>query len=123
MSHDVAEGPTITSLNTFTVEENQTSIGEVTTSSSSVTFSLSGDDSALITISSAGFLEFVDAPDYESPQDAGANNIYNIIVTAADSAGSATQNITITVTDVEESNNSADLFISEYIEGSSNNKY
>ena len=91
---DVAEGPTITSSNTFTVEENQTSIGEVTTSSSSVTFSLSGDDSTLITISSAGLLEFVDAPDYESPQDAGANNIYNITVTATDSAGSATQNIT-----------------------------
>ena len=87
---------TITSSNTFTVEENQTSI-EVTTSSSSVT-SLSGDDSALITISSAGLLEFVDAPDYESPQDAGANNIYNITVTATDSAGSATQNITTTVT-------------------------
>ena len=120
---DVAEGPTITSSNTFTVEENQTSIGEVTTSSSSVTFSLSGDDSALITISSAGLLEFVDAPDYESPQDAGANNIYNITVTATDSAGSATQNITITVTDVEESNNAADLFISEYAEGTSNNKY
>ena len=120
---DVAEGPTITSSNTFTVEENQTSIGEVTTSSSSVTFSLSGDDSALITISSAGLLEFVDAPDYESPQDAGANNIYNITVTASDSAGSVTQNITITVTDVEESNNAADLFISEYAEGTSNNKY
>ena len=84
---------------------------------------MSGDDSALITIISAGLLEFVDAPDYESPQDAGANNIYNITVTATDSAGSANQNITITVTDVEESNNAADLFISEYAEGTSNNKY
>jgi len=121
---DVNEGPTITSSSSYSVVENNTTIGEVTTSTNA-TFSLSGADSNLITIgSTSGILEFKNAPDYENPQDAGGDNDYNITVTASDSNGSSSLDITITVTDGDDSAVNADnLFISEYAEGSSYNKY
>ncbi|MBB1300744.1 Ig-like domain-containing protein, partial [Pseudoalteromonas sp. SR44-8] len=71
-----------------------------------ITYTLSGTDASQFTInSSSGVITFKTAPDYESPGDSGGDNIYNIIVTANDGGSSnntATQNITITVTDIDE---------------------
>ncbi|MBK8961159.1 MAG: cadherin domain-containing protein [Proteobacteria bacterium] len=67
-----------------------------------LTFSISGGaDAALFAIDSAtGALTFVTAPDFEAPTDAGANNVYNVQVTASDGVNSTNQGIAITVTDI-----------------------
>lgn len=65
-----------------------------------------GQDAALFTIdSSNGHLFFIDAPDYETPRDLGdgaGNNTYQVEVTRAAWAGTASQMLTVWVTDVDE---------------------
>ncbi len=72
-----------------------------------MTYSISGGaDSAKFSInSSSGALIFVSAPNREAPTDAGANNIYDVQVQVSDGAGRTdTQNIAITINDVDEFN-------------------
>lgn len=97
--------PVFTSGATASVAENQTSaITLVATDDQTITYSISGTDSALFSInSSSGVVTFASAPDYESPSDSGSDNVYNFTATATDSNGLATnQAVTITVTDVSE---------------------
>jgi hypothetical protein len=75
-----------------------------------VTYSISGgNDASLFTIDGAtGGLSFLSAPDYETPLDTGANNVYEVEVTANDNAGNTTpQLISVTVYNVNESTISA----------------
>ncbi len=67
-----------------------------------LTFSISGGvDAALFAIDSAtGALTFITPPDFEAPADSGANNIYNVQVTASDGVNNVNQAIAITVTDI-----------------------
>ncbi len=69
-----------------------------------ITYSISGgaDAGKFAINSSTGALTFVNAPDFENPTDAGANNVYDVIVTASDGTKSDTQTIAVTVTDVFE---------------------
>ena len=123
---NVNEGPQLLVNSTYTVEENTTTVATATVSDSSgdVTFSLSGADASAMTIgASSGVIAFATAPDFENPTDAGADNVYNITVSAADDAGSNSADVAVTVTDVVECTGACDLFFSEYAEGSSNNKY
>ena len=85
--------PVITSSDTFVADENQTAIGTVTaTDLQTVTFAVSGTE---LQITSGGVLTFVVAPDYET------KNVYTATVTVTDaSSNSATQDITVNVTDV-----------------------
>ena len=85
--------PVITSSDTFVADENQTAIGTVTASDlQTVTFAVSGTE---LQITSGGVLTFVVAPDYET------KNVYTATVTVTDaSSNSATQDITVNVTDV-----------------------
>ena len=110
---DVVENsaPTITSINSASVAENQTSAIDVQATDDSdsegagLTFSLSdGADQGLFNIdANTGVVTFISAPDYEAPGDAGSDNNYNIQVTVTDSGSlTATQEITISVTDVIE---------------------
>ena len=88
--------PTISSSATFSAAENQTSIGTVTATDAdgdSLTYSISGSE---ITISSSGVLTFATAPDYETKTS------YTATVTVSDGTDSATQAITVTITDVDE---------------------
>ena len=103
----VNDAPVITSSDSFTVPENTQVVGFVTTSDvdgGARTYSISGADAARFTIgSSTGTLTFVAAPNFESPTDAGANNVYNITVQASDGFGGVTtQAVAITVTNVNE---------------------
>ena len=123
---NVNEGPQLLAQSAYTVEENNATVTTITVSDASgdVAFSLSGTDSAAMTIgASTGVLAFAANPDFEAPADADADNVYNVIVTAADSAGSNTADVAVTVTDVVECTGACDLFISEAAEGSSQNKY
>jgi hypothetical protein len=120
------DAPVISSGGSYSVTENVTVIGSVDATDAdgdTLTYSLSGDDASLMTVSSTGALSFVSAPDFETPGDADANNIYEAIVTVTDGTAQATQAVNVTVTDLEEAVNATELFISEYSEGSSNNKY
>ena len=99
--------PTFTSDAAFTAAENQTAAGTVAADDDKpgVTFSISGGaDAALFTIDGAsGELEFLAAPDFEAPGDAGADNVYDVEVTATDTdAQTSTQSLTVTVTNVNE---------------------
>lgn len=97
--------PVFTSSATANAAENQTSaITLVATDEQTVTYSISGKDSALFSVnSSSGVVTFASAPDYESPSDSGSDNVYNFTATATDAKGLATtQAVAVTVTDVAE---------------------
>jgi hypothetical protein len=100
----------ITSL-TATTGNGSTSVAEGVTAGTTVFnaqqsgatfYVLGGADAALFSIDVNGHISFNSAPDYETPQDQGGNNVYNLTVTSSD--GTATPNfvedVTITVTDV-----------------------
>ena len=90
------EVPVISSSATFSAAENQTAIGSVTATDAdgdSLTYSISGSE---INISSSGVLTFATAPDYETKTS------YSATVTVSDGTDSVTQAITVTITDVDE---------------------
>ena len=103
---NVNEPPTITSNNTFSVAENTNAVGTITAidpdANAVLTYSISGADAALFTIAANGALTFNAAPDFENPQDVGDNNIYNLQVQVSDGNNTATQDLTVTVTDGNE---------------------
>ncbi|HWC62145.1 MAG TPA: lamin tail domain-containing protein, partial [Rhizomicrobium sp.] len=99
--------PVITSPSGFFLPENHTAAGTVTATDGdhdALTFSLSGGaDEALFTITGAGDLSFINPPDFETPLDAGHDNVYQVEVAANDGSGTlVTQLISVTVTDVAE---------------------
>ena len=112
--------PVFTSAATFVVDENTTAIGTVTAEDSdgdTLPFSVSGSNISIDT--SSGVLTFDSAPTYNSD----GNNTYQATVQVSDGTASDSQDITVSVTEQSTSTNASDLFISEYAEGSSNNKY
>jgi hypothetical protein len=62
-----------------------------------VAYSLSGPDAARFTIDAGGVLRFAASPNYEARLDAGANNIYDLTVTASDGALSSSYTLTVEV--------------------------
>ena len=94
--------PTINNADmNISVRENQTSALTVNASDSNgdtLAYSLSGDDSSLLSISTAGLVTFNTAPDYEDPSDADTNNIYKITASVSDGSLNATKNFEVTVT-------------------------
>ena len=68
----------------------------------SPSWSLSGDDAGDFGISSDGMLTFNNTPDYEMPEDAGGNNLYDVTVKATDGTNTVMKNVKVMVTNVEE---------------------
>lgn len=97
--------PSITSSSSFSAAENQTSIGTLSASETSTWSLRSSADSATVNLNtSTGVLTFKTAPNFESPTDSDSNNIYSVAVRATDQAGnSADMNLTISISDVDES--------------------
>jgi len=95
------EAPEFTSSNTFSADENQTSIGTVTATdadnletSSTITFVVSGSE---IVIDSDGVLTFASPPDYETKTS------YTTTITASDGASnSSTQSITVNINNLND---------------------
>ena len=99
MVNDLNESPAFASSASFSAAENQTSIGSVSVSdpeSGSITYALSGTDASSMAISSSGVLAFASAPNYE------VDNSYSATVTASDGTNSVAQNITVSVTDAND---------------------
>ena len=90
------EAPVFNSAANVIVDENTTSIGfvEVTDENSLlITFSISG---SAINIDGNGFLSFVSAPDYET------EGSYTALVSASDGTNTTTQNITVSITNIND---------------------
>ena len=110
---DVNTAPSITSdgagpTATIAINENSTAVTTVTVlddgENHAITYSLSGADASKFTISAAGVLTFVSAPDFESPTDSDHNNSYLVTVTANDGALTDTQDMTVNVGNVADTN-------------------
>ena len=96
--------PVITGSSSVSVVENQTAVFTYN-ANETVTWSLSGTDSGFFSISNTGELTFSSAPDYEAPGDDGANNVYNLTVSATDSSGNTSDlAVTVTVNDIDDTN-------------------
>lgn len=86
----------------ISITENATSVFTFT-ANEAVTWTKSGADGAFFAISSSGVLT-VSARDFESRADVGADNIYTVVITAADSISqTVSQTLSVTVTNVNES--------------------
>ena len=98
----VNTAPSITNTNTnISVQENQTSAFTVNASDAQgdpITYSLSGNDSSLLSISNVGVVTFNTPPDYENADDANTDNVYEVTVMVSDSSLNSTKNFLITVT-------------------------
>ena len=93
--------PTISTLVTsYSVTENTTSVTTISASDAqgdSLSFSLTGNDASLFSISNAGAVAFSSSPDYENPSDTNNDNVYEINVVVSDGTLSSSLGLVITV--------------------------
>ena len=97
--------PVFTSPDSASVAENETAaytaMATDADADDTLSYSLSGGaDAALFTIdATTGEVSFATPPDFETPGDTGADNVYDIIITATDGANETEQAVAVTVTD------------------------
>ncbi|MBL8435402.1 MAG: VCBS domain-containing protein, partial [Zoogloea sp.] len=90
------------------VAENGTYVTTVTatdadSAQSALSYAIAGGaDADKFSITASGVLSFKVAPDYEAPGDIGANRVYDLTVRVSDGYVADTQDITVTVTAVNE---------------------
>ena len=103
---NVDENPEVSGEQTRDYAENGTDpVATYTTADpedDQITWSLSGDDSSNFSISNTGLLTFSSSPDYEAPTDTDYDNVYLVTVLASDSANTDSLDVTINVTDENE---------------------
>ena len=106
---DENEPPTVTGDSTINYAENGSqavaAYMAADPESASITWSLSGEDSGDFSISNAGLLTFSSSsspPDYEAPKDINSDNEYLVTVLASDGTNTTSLDITVTVTDENE---------------------
>jgi len=88
---DLLEGLQLSETYSFSDPEND-----------SITTSLSGDDAALMALSSDGNLTFSQVPDFEAAADINADNVYDVNIVASDGANETSYAISITVANATE---------------------
>lgn len=93
--------PELIGVTDYVIDENTSTVTTIKATDAdgdTITYSISGVDSSLLSIdSSSGLLTFQSPPDYEYPQDDNQDNIYNITVTASDGQLSASLGIIMSV--------------------------
>lgn len=108
---DSNDPPVFTSFNgassvSDSISENFPLVGRVTATDedgSPITYSISGgQDASLFSVDANGSVRFIASPDFENPQDVGANNSYLFSVQASDGVRTDTQSFVIHVTNVNE---------------------
>ena len=70
--------------------------------SATITWTMEGDDAALFDLSSGGMLTFKNSPDHEAAADDDTDNAYEVTVVASAGTNEDRLDVTITVTDVDE---------------------
>ncbi|MCE7996900.1 MAG: T9SS type A sorting domain-containing protein [Roseivirga sp.] len=104
LDHDGTK-PAFTSAGTVDFVENETGpVYQVTaTDLNEVTFSLgtTGGDEGLFKLTN-GVLTFKEVPDYETPKDQGADNIYKVKFRAFDGINLRTKTVSISVTNIDD---------------------
>lgn len=102
----IDDAPVISSGATASFAENGADvayhIAATDVDSRTLIYSLSGADAALFNVSVTGNVTFKVAPDFEAPKDADHDNVYDVTVAASDGEKITTKNVTITVTDVND---------------------
>jgi len=95
--NDVA--PVINSSTSFTIAENSSAIGTlsiVDPEGGTYTFTTGGTDGSLISVSSAGVMTFITAPDFETKTS------YSFTVSVSDGVNFSTKTFAISITNVDE---------------------
>ena len=104
---DVNESGIVTGPTSVNYAENDTTIVAEYSSTDpdgdGVTWSVAGTDAARFSISAVGDLTFRSSPDYEAPNDANTDNVYEVTVRASDGNLVSTLDVAVTVTDMNES--------------------
>ena len=117
---NVNEEPVITNLtSTIGSEENQLNVFQVNAvdyEGDKIYYSLTGIDSEFFNIDSSGLITFKEAPDYETPLDNGADNLYSINIIVSDTEPSSINNLNIkpsysTSRSIQTSNTSTEVSI------------
>ena len=108
---EVDEGPEISGTTTYTVAEGQELSGASFTARDPedptidvTNWRTSGTDGGDFTMSEDGELSFNITPDYERPADSNRDNVYLLTVQASDGRNYGSLDVTVTVTDQNESN-------------------
>ncbi len=99
--------PVFTSATSASVAENTAGVFYTATATDAdgdaLTYSLAGGaDRARFSITGSGGLSFSAPPDFEAPADANRDNVYQVDLSVSDGKASATQSLSVTVTDVAE---------------------
>ncbi|WP_419553073.1 cadherin domain-containing protein [Candidatus Poriferisodalis sp.] len=100
--------PTITSADSYEVDEGATSIATLgatdhNTAESDLVWTVAGGaDAARFVLSESGVLAFDAAPDYEEPDDIGADGIYELTVQVSDGTNDVTADVSVTLRNVIE---------------------
>ena len=106
--NDSNEAPAFTSSSDpLSLAENSDGVIHTATASDAdndaLTYSLAGSDADGFSIdASSGALSFVSAPDFEAPTDADTNNVYELSLRVSDGRAIVSQDLTVTVTDINE---------------------
>ena len=105
------EGPEFNGTTTYTVTEGQELTGATFTARDPedqtidvINWRTSGTDGGDFTISQSGELSFRSTPDYERPADSNRDNVYLVTVQVSDGRNYGSLDVTVTVTDQNESN-------------------
>ena len=81
--------------------ENQVSaftISATDPENDTLSYSLSGTDGSLFSVSSSGVVTFNSAPDYENPSDSNTDNVYVLTATVSDGSLTDSEDFNVTVT-------------------------
>ena len=100
--------PEITSGSSFSLDEGSTEVATLRatdgdTPAANLTWSVSGgDDETKFAVTAAGVLSFAAARDYETPDDADTDGVYEVTVQVSDGGRTDSADLTVTLTNVNE---------------------
>ena len=102
----VDEAPTLDEIDPDDFEENGVGVvarfSGVDPEGRSLLFALGGADAGKFWMTPAGVLRFRSPPDHDDPGDRTKDNVYQLAVRASDGPNTASRDVTVTVTDVDE---------------------
>ena len=112
LTFDLLAAPVITTTSPILVSENETAVATLTasdddTASDQLTWTIpsgtdGGEDAAKFTLNTAGVLAFAAAKDYEAPDDADADDTYEVTVQVTDGDNPVTADLLVTLENVLE---------------------